>query len=252
DIWEPSGPYVKPQIVDQYAIGYFENFNGNEYSLEIESYFKSGQNRIDYIDGADLIANRAIEQVLLNGKTEAYGLEFLFRKNTGDLTGWIAYTIARSQQQTLGRTPEEVGINNGEWYRTPYDRLHDLSIMANYELSEKWSFGASFILQSGRPVTYPDGKYQFLDFQIPDYNKRNNYSLPMFHHLDLSATYVPTKNKNRKWQSEWVFSVYNVYNRKNAASISFKSTEGSENRMTETSKLSIFGIVPSITYNFKF
>lgn len=252
DIWEPSGPYVKPQIVDQYAIGYFENFNGNEYSLEIESYFKSGQNRIDYIDGADLIANRAIEQVLLNGKTEAYGLEFLFRKNTGSLTGWIAYTIARSQQQTKGRIPEEVGINNGEWYRTPYDRLHDLSVMANYELSEKWSFGASFILQSGRPVTYPDGKYQFLDFQIPNYNNRNNYSLPMFHHLDLSATYSPTKNQNRKWQSEWVFGIYNVYNRKNAASISFKSTEGSENRMTETSKLSIFGIIPSITYNFKF
>ncbi|HLW40878.1 MAG TPA: hypothetical protein VKY82_00750, partial [Flavobacterium sp.] len=252
DIWEPSGPYVKPQIVDQYAIGYFENFNGNEYSLEIESYFKSGQNRIDYIDGADLIANRAIEQVLLNGKTEAYGLEFLFRKNTGSLTGWIAYTIARSQQQTKGRTEEEVGINNGEWYRTPYDRLHDLSVMANYELSEKWSFGASFILQSGRPVTYPDGKYQFLDFQIPNYNNRNNYSLPMFHHLDLSATYSPTKNQNRKWQSEWVFGIYNVYNRKNAASISFKSTEGSENRMTETSKLSIFGIIPSITYNFKF
>lgn len=252
DIWEPSGPYVKPQIVDQFAIGFFENFKENEYSLEIESYYKSGQNRIDYIDGADLIANRAIEQVLLNGKTEAYGLEFLFRKNTGDLTGWIAYTIGRSQQQTLGRTPQEVGINNGEWYRTPYDRLHDLSIMANYEFSEKWSFGASFILQSGRPVTYPDGKYQFLDFQIPNYNKRNNYSLPMFHHLDFSASYIPTKNQNRKWQSEWVFSVYNVYNRKNAASISFKSVEGSENLMTETSKLSIFGIVPSITYNFKF
>lgn len=252
DIWEPSGPYLKPQIVDQFAIGYFENFKENEYSLEIESYFKTGKNRIDYIDGADLIGNRAIEQVLLNGKTEAYGLEFLLRKNTGNLTGWIAYTIGKSLQQTLGRTPEEVGINNGEWYRTPYDRLHDLSIMANYEFSDKWSFGASFILQSGRPVTYPDGKYQFLDFQVPNYNKRNNYSLPMFHHLDLSASYTPTKNLNRKWQSEWVFSIYNVYNRKNAASISFKSVEGSENLMTETSKLSIFGIVPSVTYNFKF
>lgn len=252
DIWEPSGPYIKPQIVDQYAVGFFQNFKENEYSLEIESYFKVGQNRIDYIDGADLIANRAIEQVVLNGKTEAYGLEFLLRKNTGKLTGWIAYTIGKSQQQTAGRTPDETGINNGEWYRTPYDRLHDLSIVSNYELSEKWSLGASFVLQSGRPVTYPDGKYQFLDFQIPNYNKRNNYSLPAFHHLDLSATFTPTKNQNRKWQSELVFSVYNAYNRKNAASISFKSVEDSNNLLTETSKLSIFGIIPSVTYNFKF
>lgn len=251
DIWEPSGPYVKPQIVDQYAVGYFKNFKENEYSLEIESYFKLGKNRLDYIDGADLIGNRAIEQVLLTGKTEAYGLEFLLRKNTGKLNGWVAYTIARSLQQTPGRTANEKGINNGEWYRTAHDRLHDLSVVANYEFTKKWSFNAAFVLQSGRPVTYPDGKYEFLGLQVPNYNKRNNYSMPAFHHLDLSATYTPTKNENRKWQSEWVFGVYNVYNRKNAASISFRSVEGSDN-LTETTKLSIFGIVPSITYNFKF
>ncbi|HUH26081.1 MAG TPA: carboxypeptidase regulatory-like domain-containing protein [Flavobacterium sp.] len=251
DVWEPSGPYIKPQIVDQYAVGYFQNFNGNEYALEIESYFKLGQNRIDYIDGADLIANQAIEQVLLNGKTESYGLEFLIRKNTGKLTGWIAYTLAKSQQQTKGRTPEESGINNGEWYRTPHDRLHDLSVVASYEWNKKWSFNAGFVLQSGRPVTYPDGKYEFLDLQVLNYNKRNNYSMPAFHHLDISATYTPTKNEKRSWKSEWVFGIYNVYNRKNAASISFKSAENSTN-ITEISKLSIFGIVPSITYNFRF
>jgi len=251
DIWEPSGPYVKPQIVDQYAVGFFQNLNDNKYSLEIESYFKLGKNRLDYIDGADLIGNRAIEQVLLNGKTEAYGLEFLFRKNEGKLTGWVAYTIAKSMQQTAGRTANETGINNGEWYRTPHDRLHDLSIVASYDFSKKWSFNASFTLQSGRPVTYPDGKYEFLGVQVPNYNKRNNYSMPAFHHLDISATYSPTKNENRKWQSEWVFGIYNVYNRKNAASISFRSVEDSNN-MTETTKLSIFGIVPSVTYNFKF
>ncbi len=251
DIWEPSGPYIKPQIVDQYAVGYFKNFKENEYSLEIESYFKLGKNRLDYIDGADLIGNRAIEQVLLTGKTEAYGLEFLLRKNTGKLSGWLAYTIAKSLQQTPGRNANEKGINNSEWYRTAHDRLHDLSVVANYEFTKKWSFNAAFVLQSGRPVTYPDGKYEFLGFQVPNYNKRNNYSMPAFHHLDISATYTPTKNENRKWQSEWVFGVYNVYNRKNAASISFRTVEGSDN-LTETTKLSIFGIVPSITYNFKF
>lgn len=251
DIWEPSGPYVKPQIVHQYAVGYFQNLADNKYSLEIESYFKAGKNRLDYIDGADLIGNRAIEQVLLNGKTEAYGLEFLFRKNTGKLNGWIAYTIAKSMQQTVGRTADEKGINNGEWYRTPYDRLHDLTIVGNYELSEKWNISANFTLQSGRPVTYPVGKYEFLDQNINDFNYRNNYSLPAFHHLDLSATYTPKPSKQKGWQGEWVFSIYNIYNRKNAASISFRESEDYIGK-TEAVKLSIFGIVPSVTYNFKF
>lgn len=251
DLWEPSGPYVKPQIVHQYAVGYFQNLADNTYSLEIESYFKAGKNRLDYIDGADLIGNRAIEQVLLNGKTEAYGLEILFRKNSGKLNGWIAYTIAKSMQQTVGRTADEKGINNGEWYRTPYDRLHDITIVANYELSKKWSLSGNFTLQSGRPVTYPVGKYNFLDQTVNDFNYRNNYSLPAFHHLDLSATYTPNPDKKKGWQGEWVFSIYNVYNRKNAASISFRENEDYVGK-TEAVKLSIFGIVPSVTYNFKF
>lgn len=251
DLWEPSGPYVKPQIVHQYAVGYFQNLADNTYSLEIESYFKAGKNRLDYIDGADLIGNRAIEQVLLNGKTEAYGLEILFRKNSGKLNGWIAYTIAKSMQQTVGRTADEKGINNGEWYRTPYDRLHDITIVANYELSKKWSLSGNFTLQSGRPVTYPVGKYNFLDQTVNDFNYRNNYSLPAFHHLDLSATYTPNPDKKKGWQGEWVFSIYNVYNRKNAASISFRESEDYVGK-TEAVKLSIFGIVPSVTYNFKF
>src|SRR5690606_3568002 len=130
DLWEPSGPYIQPQIVYQYATGFFQNFKNNDYGLEVEAYYKDGKNRLDYIDGADLIANKAIEQVLLKGKTRAYGIEFLFRKNYGKLNGWIAYTISKSEQQTVGRTENEVGINNGNWYRTPYDRTHDLSIIA--------------------------------------------------------------------------------------------------------------------------
>src|SRR5690606_37392878 len=198
-----------------------------------------------------LIANKAIEQVLLKGKTRAYGIEFLFRKNYGKLNGWIAYTISKSEQQTVGRTENEVGINNGNWYRTPYDRTHDLSIIANYDFNDRWSLSSNFTLQSGRPVTYPVAKYEFLGYTVNDFTNRNNYSLPAFHHLDISATYTPTKNKNRKWQSEWVFSVYNVYNRKNAASISFRESEDYINK-TEAVKLSVFGIVPSVTYNFKF
>jgi len=251
DIWEPSGPYIKPQIVHQYAVGFFQNFGFDKYSLEVESYFKTGKNRLDYIDGADLVGNRAIEQVLLSGKTEAYGIEFLFRKNTGKLNGWVAYTLSKSMQQTQGRTPTEKGINNGEWYRTPYDRLHDLTIVANYDWTKKWSLSGNFTLQSGRPVTYPIGKYEFLDQTINDFDYRNNYSLPAFHHLDISATYTPNPDKKKGWQSEWVFSIYNIYNRKNAASISFRESEDYIGK-TEAVKLSIFGIIPSVTYNFKF
>ena len=251
DIWEPSGPYVKPQIVYQYAAGFFQNFKDNAYSLEVEAYYKDGKNRLDYIDGADLIGNRAIEQVLLNGKTRAYGVEFLFRKNYGKFNGWVAYTISKSEQKTVGRTPGEVGINHGNWDRTPYDRTHDLTIIGNYELTKKWSLSGSFTLQSGRPVTYPVAKYEFLDQTINDFDYRNNYSLPAFHHLDLSATYVPKPDSKKKWKSEWVFSIYNVYGRKNAASISFRENEDFREK-TEAVKLSIFGIVPSVTYNFKF
>src|SRR5690606_15056800 len=173
DVWAPSGKYIKPQLLDQYAIGYFRNFKDKEYSLETEVFYKDVQNRIDYIDGADLIGNNAIEQVILNGKSRAYGWEVLLRKNTGKLSGFIAYTLSRSEQQTPGRTPFETGINNSEWYKTPYDKVHDLSVTASYELSPKWNFGAIFALQSGRPVTYPNGYYEYQGIHVPSYSLRN-------------------------------------------------------------------------------
>lgn len=250
DIWTPSGKYIKPQLLDQYAIGYFRNTEDKTYSFETEIFYKDVQNRIDYIDGADLVANEAIEQVILNGKSRAYGLELLVKKNTGRLTGFLAYTLAKSEQQTPGRNATETGINSGEWYKTPYDRLHDMSISALYELNKKWSFGAIFTLQSGRPTTYPNGYYDYQGIKIPNYGLRNEERLPLYHHLDISAVLTPTKNKDRKWQGEWVFSFYNIYNRKNAASISFRQDKDSA--VNEAVRLSIFGIIPSVTYNFKF
>lgn len=250
DVWAPSGKYIKPQLLDQYAVGYFRNTEDKKYSLETEVFYKDVRNRIDYIDGADLIANDAIEQVILNGKSRAYGLELLVRKNSGKITGFVSYTLARSEQQTPGRTEFETGINQGEWYKTPYDRLHDLSVTASYELNPKWSFGAIFALQSGRPVTYPNGYYQYQGINVPNYSLRNENRLPAYHHLDISATYLPKPEKTKGWQSEWVFSVYNLYNRRNAASISFRQNEDSG--INEAVRLSIFGIIPSVTYNFKF
>lgn len=250
DVWAPSDQFLKPQLLDQYAIGYFQNFKDDNYSLEIESYFKTIKDRVDYIDGANLIANEAIERVVLNGRGRAYGIEFLLRKNSGRITGWLAYTLARTEQQVTGRTPNEPGINNGNWYKTGFDKLHDLSIVGNYKLNEKWRFGATFAFQTGQPVTYPNGQYEYLGITIPNFSSRNDSRLPAYHHLDLAATLTPSKNKDRKWFAEWVFGIYNVYNRQNAASITFRQND--ETAKNEAIRLSIFGIVPSVTYNFKF
>ena len=250
DVWTPSDSYIKPQIADQVAVGYFTNFKNDAYSFEVESFYKKVKNRLDYIDGANLIANEAIERVILNGQLRSYGLEFLLRKNTGKLNGWIAYTLSKSEQQTAGRTAAENGINNGNWYRSPYDKLHNLAVTGSYKYNKKWTYGANFTLQTGQPVTYPTGQYQYQGLVIPSYGLRNENSLPVFHHLDLSATYQPKPDKKKGWQSEWVFSVYNIYNRKNAASINFRQNSDTGNN--EAVRLSIFGAVPSVSYNFKF
>ncbi|MRX41070.1 TonB-dependent receptor plug domain-containing protein [Flavobacterium sp. LC2016-23] len=250
DVWMPSDKYIKPQIADQIALGYFRNLNNGAYSLEVETYYKKIQNRLDYIDGADLIANDAIEQVILNGQMRAYGLEVMFKKNEGKFNGWISYTLSKSEQQTPGRTPEETGINNGQWYSSAYDKTHNLAITSAYNLNDKWSFGANFALQSGQPVTYPNSQYEYLGIKVPNYGLRNENRLPAYHHLDVSATLTSRKNKNRNWKGEWVFSIYNLYNRQNAASINFR--QNVDSGANEAVKTSIFGIVPAVSYNFKF
>jgi hypothetical protein len=250
DVWAPSDRYLKPQLLDQIAVGYFRNFKDDLYSLEVESFFKKIKNRVDYIDGANLIANEAIERVILNGRARAYGLEVLFRKNSGRFKGWVSYTLSRTEQQVAGRTPEETGINNGNWYKTGFDKLHNLAVVVNYKLNEKWRFSANLIAQTGQPVTFPNGQYQYEGITVPVFSGRNEENLPTYHRLDVSATLTPTKNKGRKWQAEWVFGIYNLYNRQNAASITFRQNQ--ETGSNEALRLSIFGIVPSATYNIKF
>lgn len=258
DVWTPSGPFVEPQLLDQYALGYFRNIKGGDYTFETEVYYKDIQNRIDYIDGANLIANNAIEQVILNGQARAYGWEVLFRKNAGRFTGWLSYTLSRSEQRTPGREPtfdngrtnQETGINQGEWYNTPFDKTHDFALYGNYDLNDKWRFNTNFIFQTGQPTNYPVGQFEFQGITIPFYGLRNQERLPDYHRLDLSATLTPRKNKQRNWQGEWVFSIYNVYNRRNAASINFRRNQ--DTGVNEAVRTSIFGIVPAITYNFKF
>ncbi len=252
DVWTPSGKYIKPQLLDQYAIGYFKSIKDGDYSIETEAFYKDIDNKIDYINGADLIANNQIETVILNGKARAYGLEVLFKKNEGNFTGWLSYTLSKSEQLTPGRTANEPGINNGDWYNTPFDKTHDVSINASYELSKKWTFNTNFIFQTGQPTNYPVAVYEFQNLSVPFYddNRRNADRLPAYHRLDIAATLTPSKNKNRRWKGEWVFGIYNIYGRDNAASLSFR--QNSDTSRNEAVQTSIFGLIPSVTYNFKF
>lgn len=252
DVWTPSGKYVKPQLLDQFAFGYFKSIKEGVYTLETEFFYKDIQNRIDYINGANLIANNEIETIILNGQARAYGLEVLLKKNEGNFKGWLAYTISNSEQKTQGRNDHEPGINQGEWYKTPFDKTHDISVNASYDFSEKWTFNANFLFQTGQPTNYPVGQYEVQGLNVPIYddNRRNADRLPSYHRLDIAATLTPDKNKNRKWQGEWVFGIYNLYGRQNAASISF--SQNRETMRNEAVQTSIFGMVPSVTYNFKF
>ena len=177
-------------------------------------------------------------------------MECLLKKNEGRLKGWLAYTLARSEQRTPGRTLSETGINNGEWYKTPYDRTHDISMTCNYKWKKKWIINANFLYQTGRPTTYPNAQYEYNGIIIPNFSLRNEERLPAYHRFDLSATYTPKPDKKQGWQSNWVFGIYNIHNRRNAASISFGQNETTG--QNEATRLSIFGIVPSVSYNFKF
>jgi len=250
DVWTPSGIYIEPQLSNQYTIGYFRDFNKKILNFSVEAYYKTIDNRIDYIDGANLIANNYIETVILNGEARAYGLEFLLQKIAGNFTGMLAYTISKSEQRTLGGNAGGPGINNGEWYNTAYDRTHDFSVTGSYSLSARWLFSAAFVYQTGRPVTYPNGQYDYMGMSIASYAQRNSNRLPSYNRLDISATFIPNRKPSNRWKGEFVFGIYNVYNRMNAASITFgQNQQTGENEATRTA---IFGIVPSVTYNFKF
>ena len=255
DIYTPSSSFIKPQIADQIAGGYFKNFNSNKYEFSIEGYFKWMQNQFDFIDGASPLLNNSPETILLNGSARSYGVEFMVKKNEGRFTGWISYTLSKAERKTPGINGGR-GINNGEYYVTNYDKPHNLAVTSNYKLNKKWSFSANLIFQSGRPSTYPESKYTFNGLSIPEYSERNDHRLPAYHRLDIAATLKGKENK--KWKSQWVFGIYNIYNRQNAANITFKETLSNNSEtglgtgINKAYKLTYFGLVPSVTYEFKF
>ena len=247
DVWTPSGPYLKPQKLDQWAIGFQKKYKKNQ-TLETEIYYKKIKNRLDYIDGADLIANKAVERILLPGKARAYGFELLYKKSSSKHNYWIAYTWSRSEQKTAGKNSFEPGINSGKWYNTGHDKTHDLSFVSSYKINNRLTLNTNFIFQTGQPTNYPVGQYQYMDLIVPNYGNRNSKRLPNYHRLDLSIKLIPKKEK--KYKREWIFGIYNIYNRDNANSLFFR--ENPDTLKNEAIQLSIFGIVPSVTYNFKF
>jgi len=246
DVWQPSTNNILPEKADQYTIGYFRNFSIGKQDFEssIETYYKDLQNQVDYVDGANLLLNEYLEGELISGIGRAYGLELYLKKSTGKLTGWISYTLARSERKSPG-------INDFNWYPSRFDRLHNLYIVSQYSLNDKWDLAANFIFSSGTPTTFYSGQYTVQGYTIPDAgtNARNNIRNPNYHRLDLSVTY--TKKKKGKWESNWVFSVYNAYNRRNPFSIYF-DTDYENTGQNEAIQFSVIGsIVPAISYNFK-
>lgn len=234
---------IKPQYADQVSLGYFRNFANNKYEFSVETYYKKMANQIDIRNGADLQANEYLEGELLYGKGRSYGLEFFLRKTKGAFSGWISYTLGKSERKF-----EQ--INDGQWFNARQDRTHDISVVAMYDLSKSWTIGANFVYYTGNAITFPSAKYELNGKTIYYYTERNGYRMPDYHRIDLSATYEPNKS-NKKFTSSWTFGVYNVYNRKNAYIIDFRDNKENPN-ITEAYKVALFGAIPSVTWNFKF
>ena len=248
DVWTPSGPYIRPQFADQVAVGYFSKIKEDKFDFSVEAYYKKLSNVTDFKDGADLLFREDVETQIIQGEGRAYGIEFLLNKNKGNLTGWLSYTISRSENRING-------INNGEFYANNADQLHRLNLVGLLKTNTRWDFGGVFTFSTGRPVTYPTGRYEQNGLVVADYSNRNANRLPVYHRLDISATLNPKKDSNRT--GKWIFSIANLYNRQNAASIFFREVSevnGVETATgnTEATRLSFFGIVPSVTYEFKF
>ncbi len=242
DLWIPSSPNVKPEIADQFSLGYYQNFRNNKYEFSSEIYYKALQNQIDYKNGAILRANENVESELLFGSGRAYGWELFLKKKTGKLTGWVSYTLSRTERKIAG-------INNGEYYPAKQDQTHNIAIVGIYKANNKWTFSSNWVYNTGNAVTFPSGKYQVNGLTTFYYTERNGYRMPAYHRLDFAATLLEKKKK--KGEGSWTFSLYNVYGRENAYSIRFQDNPADVTK-TQAVQTALFRWVPSVTYNFKF
>jgi hypothetical protein len=245
DIWLPSNKYIKPLIANQVGLGYFRNFSDNMFETSAEVYYKKMKNVIDYIDGAELFLKEDLETELLMGSGYAYGLELYAKKQQGRLTGWLSYTLSKSMR-------EIPGINNGNPYPSSYDRTHNVSVVASYELTKYWNLSSTWIFATGNPTSYPIAKYDIQGNTLYYYADRNSNRIPDYHRLDVSMNYDFKKNDRRRYKQSLNFSIYNVYARRNAYSVTFRQNEENPH-ISEAVRMSIIGsMIPAITYNFNF
>jgi hypothetical protein len=255
DIWKLSDKYIKPIVSDQIALGFYQNFLENRIESSVEIYYKKLYNLIDYKNGAHISMNDHVETELVNAEGTNYGIEFLLKKNIGELEGWITYTYSRALKQTSGIDKADK-INSNVIYPSQYDKPHDLSVNLNYHVNRRLRFGFNFSLSSGRSVTLPEYSYQIDRYKIVHYSDRNKYRLPAYNRLDLSVSYDESLKRKKAWKGSWTFSILNIYGRKNAYSVFYKKEQPSEaNHYKEFSMYKLYLIgkpMPTLTYNFKF
>lgn len=245
DIWFPASPNIEPQRVDQIALGYFRNLRDDSWETSAEVYYKTMTNTVDFKDHAQLLLNQYLEGDLRIGEGRSYGLELMAKKQKGALTGWVSYTLARTERRIET-------INDYDWYPAKYDKTHDVAVVLSYELNDRVTLSGNWVFGTGSAVTMPTGRFEFAGMIAPVYSDRNAERLPAYHRMDLACTLGPkAEHANRKVQGEWVFSVYNAYSRKNAFSINFNQDPDNPNR-TIAQKTYLFPIIPSITRNFNF
>ena len=255
DVYKLSTPNVEPLICNQFAMGYFRNFDKNAYEASVEIYYKKLNNILEYRDGASILLNNSLETDLRKASGYNYGVEFYVKKNTGRLTGWASYTFSRSMRHTTSEF-ESDQINGNNYFPSSFDKPHNIVIMGNYHLTRRWWFSATFTYNTGKPVTLPELKYSFGDRQYIYYSERNKYRLPDFHRLDIAITLDETLRLKQKWKGSWTLSVLNLYGQKNPYSVFYKSSSQLESGFSNSFNLyNLFIIakpIPTITYNFTF
>ncbi len=249
DIWQSSNGYFRPQRSDQFSLGYFRKTKDNALELSVETFYKWQENILEFKDGAQLILNRYIETSLLNGKARAYGIEFSLNKITGRTTGSFNYTFSRSHRKVAGNYPTEI-LNNGDWFPSNMDQPHVVNLGWRYDITRRIFFSGTFTYHTGRPVSIPTASYSVDGNLIMDFDERNNYRIPDYHRMDLSVILEGTNRKNKRIESSWLFSIYNVYARKNPYSVFFANVSGA---FLKPYQLSLIGTaVPSLSYQIKF
>ena len=242
DRWTTATNNILPGLSDQVSLGWYRNFSGDRYQLSVETYYKWLSNEVDYRNDADLYRNPYYEADLIYGTGRAYGVEFYLKKQTGKFTGWLSYTLSRTERQFAE-------VNDGSWFPARQDRTHDLSVTGMYQLSDRWSLAANFVYYTGDAATFPSGKYSIDDNTVFLYTERNGYRMPPYHRLDIGATLEGKPGK--KWESEWTFNIYNLYARENAYTITFEQDAYDLSR-TNAVRTALFKMIPSVSYNFKF